>query len=176
MYLSAGVASIPPSNERRLIMKHTISRVATMLLLGVTVFGVAPGTADAQAKPALVRNVDEGALQPIQFNLFPHSSSSGQNAVYFNVPAGKRLVIEYYSAQAQDLSGGASGMTIGTTANGNFVSYIVYVNKADTNAVNQTTRIYADPGTVVQAFAFNGGGATSCGATINISGYLVNFP
>jgi len=152
------------------------SHVATMLLLGVSVFGVAPGTAHAQAKPALVRNVDEGALQPVQFNLLPHSSVSGQNAAYFNVPAGKRLIIEYYSAQAQDLSGGASGLTLGTTANGNFGSYIVYVNKNDTNAVNQTTKIYADPGTVVQAYVFNGGGATSCAALINISGYLVDLP
>jgi len=157
-------------------MKCETSRVAITLLLCVTAFGVAPATAYAQVKPALVRNVDEGALQPIQFNLLPHSSVSGQNAVYFQVPAGKRLVIEYYSAQAQDLSGGASALTIGTTVNGNSVSYIVYVNKADTNAVNQTTKIYADPGTFVQAFAFNGGGATSCGATINMSGYLVNVP
>ena len=155
-------------------MKYTILRVATMLLLGVTVFGVAPCTAFAQAKPALVRNVDEGALQPIQFNLLPHSSIGNSNAVYFQVPAGKRLVIEYYSAQAQDLSGGAAAMTLSTTSNGNSASYIVYVNKNDTNAVNQTTRIYADPGSFVQAFAFNSG--TTCGGSITLSGYLVNFP
>ena len=156
-------------------MKNSFSSIAAVLL-SVTVSFVAPGTAFGQAKPALVRSVDEAALQPIQFNLFPHSSTNGQNAVYFNVPPGKRLVIEYYSAQAQDLSGGAAGLTIGTTANGNFVSYIVYVNKTDTNAVNQITRIYADPGTVVQAFAFNAGGASSCGATINFSGHLVDVP
>jgi hypothetical protein len=155
-------------------MTHTISRVAAMLLLGITVFGVASGTANAQAKPALVRNVDEAALQPIQFNLLPHSLVSNQNAVYFQVPAGQRLVIEYYSAQAQDLSGGAAGMTLSTLSNGNSVGYIVYVNKNDTNAVNQTTRIYADPGSFVQAFAFNSG--ATCGGSINISGYLVNIP
>jgi hypothetical protein len=155
-------------------MKHTISRVAATLLLGITIFGVASGTANAQAKPALVRNVDEGALQPIQFSLLPHSSTSNTNAVYYQVPAGQRLVIEYYSAQAQDLSGGAAAMTLGITSNGNFVSYIVYVNKNDTNAVNQTTRIYADPGSSVQAFAFNSG--PTCGGLINVSGYLVNVP
>ncbi len=155
-------------------MTYTISRVAAMLLLGVTVFGMAPGMANAQAKPALVRNVDEGALQPFQINLFPYSTSSNTKAVYYQVPAGQRLVIEYYSGQAQDLSGGAAGMTLSTTVGGNTVSYIVYVNKNDTNAVNQTTRIYADPGTFVQAFAFNSG--ATCGATLSLSGYLVNIP
>ena len=155
-------------------MKVKIAHVATMLLISVAVFGVATGTANAQSKPALVRNVDEGALQPVQFNLLPHSSSSNTNAVYYQVPAGQRLVIEYYSAQAQDLSGGGAAMTLGTTSNGNFASYIVYVNKNDTNAVNQTTKIYADPGSVVQAFAFNSG--STCGGLITVSGYLVNIP
>ena len=155
-------------------MKYRISRVATMFLIGTIVFGVSVDTANAQSKPALVRNVDEGALQPIQFNLLPHSTSTNQNALYYQVPAGQRLVIEYYSAQAQDLSGGAAGMTLSTVSNGNSVSYIVYVNKNDTNAVNQTTRIYADPGSYVQVFVFNNG--ATCAGSINISGYLVNIP
>jgi hypothetical protein len=157
-----------------MIMAHKTLRVAAMLLLATTVLGAAPENANAQAKPALVRNVDEGALQPIQFNLLPGSLTSNQNAAYYQVPAGQRLVIEYYSAQAQDLSGGAAAMTLSTVSNGASVSYIVYVNKNDTNAVNQTTRIYADPGSFVQAFAFNNG--TTCGGLIIISGYLVNIP
>jgi hypothetical protein len=155
-------------------MKFNTSRIATAFLIGITILGTVPSAADAQSKPALVRNVDEGALQPIQFNLFPNSTTSNQNAAYFQVPAGQRLVIEYYSAQAQDLSGGAAGMSLGTTSNGNFASFIVYVNKNDTNAVNQTTRIYADPGSFVQAFAFNNG--TRCAGSISVSGYLVNIP
>jgi hypothetical protein len=155
-------------------MTLTISRIVAALFLGIGILGMTSESANAQAKPALVRNVDEGALQPVQFNLLPSSLVSNQNAVYYQVPAGQRLVIEYYSAQAQDLSGGAAGMTLSTISNGASVAYIVYVNKNDTNAVNQTTRIYADPGSFVQAFAFNNG--TSCAGSINISGYLVNIP
>ena len=155
-------------------MKFNTSRIATAFLIGITILGTVPSAADAQSKPALVRNVDEGALQPVQFNLLPHSSSSNTNAVYYQVPAGQRLVIEYYSAQAQDLSGGAAAMTLGTTSNGSFASYIIYVNKNDTNAINQMTKIYADPGSVVQAFAFNSG--STCGGLITVSGYLVNIP
>lgn len=155
-------------------MIYLIVRTAAIFLIGTAALGAVPSSAKAQSKPALVRNVDEGALQPIQFSLLPHSSTSSQNAVYYQVPAGQRLVIEYYSAQAQDLSGGAAAMTLSTVSNGNNASYIVYVNKNDTNAVNQTTKIYADPGSFVQAFAFNNG--TTCAGLITVSGYLVNIP
>jgi hypothetical protein len=128
------------------------------------------------SNPVATTDVNNPVLQPFQTNLFPHSSTSNEATDSFAVPSGKRLVIEYYSAQAQDLSGGASGMTLLTTAGGNSVAYIIYVNANTTNAVNQTTRIYADPGTIVQAFAFNAGSGHTCGATINISGYLVNVP
>jgi hypothetical protein len=158
-------------------MMYSISRVVAMLLLGATVLGMASGTANAQAKPALVRSVDEPARQPFQTNLLPNSSTSNSNAVYYQVPAGKRLVIEYISAQAQDLSGtGGASLTLGTTAGGNFVSYFVFIGATDNRAYNQATRIYADPGTYVQAFVFNGSGTTHCGSSLNISGYLVDVP
>lgn len=44
-------------------MKRTISCITTVLLLCVAVLEAAPGTAYAQAKPALVRSVDEGGRQ-----------------------------------------------------------------------------------------------------------------
>jgi hypothetical protein len=130
--------------------------------------------ANPSTTPALTRDVDNGALQPVQFSLVPSSLTSGQAAAYYQVPAGKRLVIEYYSAQAQDLTGGAVGLTLATSVSGVFTSYIVFVNANTTNQVNQTTRIYADPGTTVQAFVFNAGGAKECGSVISVSGYLVN--
>jgi hypothetical protein len=126
--------------------------------------------------PALTENVNDGVLQPVQFYLAPNSQTSGQASAYWPVPAGKRLVIEYYSAQAQDLTGGAVLMTLTTSVGGSSVPFIVFVNATAGNQVNQTTRIYADPGTQVQAFEANGGGATHCGGLISISGYLVNLP
>jgi len=157
-------------------MHFSISRVIAMMCLGFAIFGAAPGVANAvTVQPALVRDVDEGALQPFQVSVLAASNSSGQQAAYFSVPAGKRLVIEYYSAQAQDLQGGNGvGMTLGTSAGGVFAAYIVYVNATTTNQVTQTTRIYADPGTQVQVFVFGPG--THCGGLITISGYLVNLP
>jgi hypothetical protein len=125
--------------------------------------------------PVPTTNANEPALQPFQATLFPHSSTSNEATDIFTVPAGKRLVIEYYSGQAQDTSGGAAGMVLTTTAGGTFVQYLVYTNSNTTNAVNQLVRIYADPGSTVQAFAFNAN-ATSCGGFVTVSGHLVNVP
>lgn len=125
--------------------------------------------------PVATRDVSDPALQPFQATLFPHSATSSQATDSFTVPQGKRLVIEYYSSQAQDLSGPA-GLVLTTTAGGNFVEYIVYVNGSTSNQVNQTARIYADPGSTVQAFAFNAGAATSCAGLLTVSGHLVNVP
>lgn len=125
--------------------------------------------------PVPTTDVNEAALQPFQATLFPHSSTTNEATDTFTVPAGKRLVIEYYSSQPQDLSGGAAGMVLTTTAGGTFVQYIVYVNANTTNQVNQTTRIYADPGTTVEAFAFNAN-ANSCAGFVSVSGHLVNVP
>lgn len=127
------------------------------------------------ANPVPTTNINEAAFQPFQATLFPHSSSSNEAADSFTVPAGKRLVIEYYSSQAQDLSGAAAGMVLTTTAGGNFAQYIVYVNATTTDQVDQITRIYADPGSTVTAFAFNVN-ANSVAGFITISGHLVNVP
>ena len=125
--------------------------------------------------PVPTTDVNEPALQPFQATLFPHSSTSNQATDTVTVPTGKRLVIEYYSSQAQDLTGGAAGMVLTTTAGGNLVQYIVYVNANNTNQVNQTARIYADPGSTVEAFAFNANSSSTAGF-VTVSGHLVNLP
>lgn len=131
--------------------------------------------ANPTSSPVPTADVNEPALQPFQATLFPHSPNSNEATDTFAVPAGKRLVIEYYSSQPQDLSGGAAGMVLTTTAGGTFVQYIVYVNANTTNQVNQITRIYADPGSTVEAFAFNAN-ANSCAGFVTVSGHLVNLP
>ena len=157
-------------------MMYTISRGAITAMLCIAAVAATTGIANAQAKPALVRNVDEDALQPFQANLFPHSSGLNTATDSFVVPAGKRLVIEYTSGQPQDLSGGYAGMTLSTTAGGSTVAYIVYVSATNTNQVNQLVKIYADPGSTVQAFSFNNPPASSTAGTLNISGHLINYP
>jgi len=156
-------------------MRISISRFIAVLCFSVVTFGAVSGIANAvTVQPALVRDVDEGALQPFQLSMVVGSITSGTQAAYIPVPAGKRMVIDYYSAQAQDWTGGAALMTIGTTVGGVFVSYIVYVNANTSNQVTQATKIYADPGTQVQIFVATNAG--SCGGLISISGHYVNIP
>jgi hypothetical protein len=67
-------------------------------------------------------------------------------------------------------------MVLTTTAGGTFAQYIIYVNANTTNQVNQTARIYADPGSTVEAFAFNSAPASSCAGFVTVSGHLVDLP
>jgi len=166
-------------------LRNTLLAAFGLVVLNTVVVLYTTRTTHAAGGPVVVQvtgtasteDVNNPAIQPVQFSLLPSSTSSNTNAVYFQVPTGKRLVIDYISSQAQDLGGGAAAMTLGTTVNGQFVSYIVYVNKADTNAVNTPVSITADPGSFVQAFAFNAAHTpASCGGLISISGHYVNVP
>ncbi len=65
-------------------------------------------------------DVNFAAQRPVQFNLFPASSTSATATAYYTMPASKRLVIEYISGQAQDV-GSAASLTLGTQV-GNRVS------------------------------------------------------
>jgi len=103
--------------------------------------------------PVPTTNANEPALQPFQVTLSPHSSTTNNATDYFTVPAGKRLVIEYYNAfPASDLAGATEFMSLQTTAGGVTATYRVF-NVTTFTAANQTVRIYADPGTTVTAFS-----------------------
>jgi hypothetical protein len=170
--------TISPSGRRAAQYLAVICSLTAMsMALPAWALGSTPVTVvNPTTSPVPTTDIANPALQPFQTNLLPNSTTSNQCVANFTVPAGKRLVIEYYSSQAQDTSGGGAGLTLSTTAGGNEVAYLVYTNSNTTNVVNQVTRIYADPGTIVQAFAFNPGTGHSCAASINISGYLVNVP
>jgi hypothetical protein len=125
-------------------------------------------------KPVPERDFDNPARQPFQYTLSPSSGSSSSASDTYQVPAGKRLVIEYYSAQlTQYPSGGYAYMYLTTTVNGQLAYYKVIPPQATTVPTNQMTRIYADPGSTVAALVTQSSG-TSCGGTLILSGYFVN--
>ena len=72
------------------------------------------------------------------------------------------------AAKLVDLARWCAGLRVG--------EIFVYVSVTNNNQVNQQVRIYADPGSTVQAFSFNNPPATSTAGTLNISGHLVNYP
>ena len=125
-------------------------------------------------KPVPERDFDNPARQPFQYTLSPSSGSSSTATDCYQVPAGKRLVIEYYSAQlTQYPSGGYAYMYLATTANGQLAYYKVIPPSSTTVPLNQLTRIYADPGSTVAAQVVQSSG-TSSGGTVILSGYFVN--
>jgi hypothetical protein len=112
----------------------------------------------------------------VQIELSPSSATSNSAQASYVVPAGKRLVIEYYSAQlTQYPSGGYGYLYLITTVGGNQAYYKAVPPVGSTVPVNQLTRIYADPGTQVLASVGQSSG-TSCGGDIILSGHLVNVP
>ena len=171
-------------------LRNTLLAAFGLVVLNTVVVLYSTRTTHAAGGPVAVQvtgtastaDVNNSDLQPVQFYLAPHSVTSNQNSQSFPVPAGKRLVIDYYSAQAQDLSGGAVLLTLTatagpvTTSNTGYVNHIIFVDKDDNNAVSGPVKIYADPGTSVQASVANASPATSCGSLIYISGHYVNVP
>jgi hypothetical protein len=123
--------------------------------------------ASALTNPVFVRDVND-AVQPFQ----THGP--------FNVPAGKRLVIEDLSATAHGVGVTGGSFNVGTRVGGNFefhsfpASFFVGFNGQGNLVAHEQVRLYADPGSIVAVGAeTNVGGYTF---EITFSGYYVNVP
>jgi len=149
----------------------TTSRPASSTV-GYSLVQVTNGSASAIP----VRDLNTGAQQPIQFALLPHSSTSKTATFTYTVPNNKRLVIEYYSAALNQYPvGGYAYVTLETSIGISTNYWTVVPNSATVVSFNQMTRMYADPGTdVIAQVSANTG--TSCSATVNIAGYLIDYP
>ena len=144
--------------------------------------------------PLPVRDVDNPARQPFQANIIDIPIGL-PNPVFFTVPAGKRLVIEYVSADIEadnTQCPNAPRYELTTTAGGVTLDHFFYTKDAgtlgtsvndDTKAfgLSQQTRIYADPNTQVR-LDIRTGTFPTCGFHLNegsgirVSGYLVDVP
>lgn len=145
--------------------------------------------ANDTANPVPLRDVDNPASQPFAFNGFSFWSVNSQTTgVSFTVPAGKRLVIEQVSAQANVTSIAPTKQVtlyVSATAGGTVAAY--YFTGTDVGefagtgrdwvVASSQTRSYADAGTTVSITAFRSY-TDNYSDTINfyLSGYLVNVP
>jgi hypothetical protein len=127
---------------------------------------------NTSANPVPNRDQDNPAQQPFQFLAQPDTRGTGQNQVEtdFNVPAGKRLVIEYVSA---GIAAGTGRVTVETIAGGNLAAwyFLSQASPPSTRGFFPTT-IYADPGTPVRIFV----DGTNTQADVELSGHFVNIP
>jgi hypothetical protein len=142
--------------------------------------------------PLPVRDVDNPARQPFQASIIEPPLGT-PNPVFFTVPAGKRLVIEYVSAEALALDPDCvtpPRFALTTTAGGTPLAHFFYPensgtisfsgNTAKVYGLSRQTRIYADPLTQVKLNVRTDAlplcSYNSAGRDLHISGYLVNVP
>jgi len=112
--------------------------------------------------------------QAIQFLKQPdtYGTNSSEAEEDIQVPANKRLVIEYISAE---VGTGYGSVTVETVSGGNLAAY--YLIERTTSHTHQffPTRIYADPGTPVRVIVDSVDGKRVY-ADVEISGYYGNVP
>jgi hypothetical protein len=142
----------------------------------------------AQTRPALVRDVDNGALQPLR-TLINVSLAANETFKTVNgpvVPAGKRLVVENVSVWI--LTQGTDSATgIWLTAPTASPPTYALMDPASTErknvggtdfvtAYNRVVKLYFDPGETVQAQVFFLGTSGIKIANLYLNGYYVNLP
>ncbi len=136
--------------------------VATTFGIGATLGRVLPRPAGAQGQV-------QGAETPVAFTVCTDPTRCPSE---FNVPADKRLVIEYVSARLTTPLGQASAIGFHTTTNGiGAISYIPTEEGAGERIVGRRVWLTADPGSTVR---YQSAGAAS--GDMVLSGYLVDVP
>jgi hypothetical protein len=135
--------------------------------------------------PVPVREVENPAYDPIQVGLQEADPGVIPN---FTVPAGKRLVIEYVSAQVSQANCDFVRYSLTTTVQGVSLEHLFFlqvvglsVSSTKMFGLSQQTRIYADPNTevILKRRIDSTTGGCGFGVTLpqfRISGYLVNTP
>jgi hypothetical protein len=122
-------------------------------------------------KAALVRNVDNAAFQPVFFSASLNYPSSAQLYV---VPAGKRLVIEFFSAEIFAAPPLRFALAVGDPATPGISNMIHFIPPpAQGIAIAQPMRMYVDAGQSVTVFV-SSTVAGSC--AVSVTGHLVNLP
>jgi hypothetical protein len=140
----------------------------------------------AQAKPALIRDIDEPGRNPYQKSIsLVQGPAAGCTTlacffVFDTVPAGKRLVITYVSAGWGLASGGtgASAIMYLDGTNSGPIPFLVAPVNVGLNfyVLGGPVTFYAEPGytpTVVVGGQFLNPGIT---ATAHLTGYFVSLP
>lgn len=140
-----------------------------------------------------VKDQDHGARQPVYLHAsvdfydgsyYPHFTPSSN---MYTVPANKRLVLEYFTADIPAMVGQRVRVSLQTTTAGNSIA-LYYMpletpvafdpfNIQATSIASRVIRIYCDPGSSVHlSVSRSTNGGVSTPGDITISGYLVDLP
>ena len=165
-------------NQRKTFVWAAVGLAA----LSVAVGGFTAKPLFAQIRAALVQNRDEPARQPFTLQV-----TNGLPAATWQVPPGKRYVIEQYSMRCSvdSANGGALGDV--SVSVGNLIEAHAFApHSIDLNGAGQilwvasaTTRLYADPADLITlrgSVNFNASGAVPHGCLGSVSGYAIDLP
>jgi hypothetical protein len=164
--------------------KMTRLRINLLLVLALAFAALAlnPAPGEAAKTPKSVRDADNPARQPFnqQFTISLQDGEYGKASDSFQVPAGKRLVIEFVSVSVQLPTGQGPGASF-AGIDIPLVKGLYSVFSTDFFTGNQLMRLYIEPGASIAGSLFrsaNGSYATSGAAacSIAVSGYYVNLP
>ena len=131
-----------------------------------------------------VQDVDHPARQPVQAHAICPDDGFRCPLDLYEVPAGKRLVIEYVSFRALIPVGQVAELEISTVVSGQTGLYLLPMTQPSVNtsggiprtSVAQQVRLYADPGTKVRFEGMRNSDTGPQAYFYSFSGYLVNVP
>ena len=169
-------------------MKKVASIFCIAVILGIVLpaltFAAVPvKVVNDDSEPMPIFDVDKPSIQYFQqeldFNFDPTKTGGGSS---FVVPEGKRLVIEFVSANIYLEQGKAVDFSIAASVNGVIAHHRLLLNELwpvgiypITYNVSQNMRIYADPLAEVLVYVNNTDGGNGS-VYVSISGYLVDLP
>jgi hypothetical protein len=131
--------------------------------------------------PVLVKDVDNPARQPFTFHEVRTYNFGEPQTFSFQVPTGKRLVIEQVSVL---ISGGVTNLRVvvstifpaGQSNSFHFLgTQVIQPDNAEFIASSQM-RCYADEGTTALIALYRYFTGLSAGAEVTVSGYLIDLP
>ena len=176
---SVSVASLPPVsfNGTQSVNVASMPSVNVATMPGITI-------ANTPGSPAITRSADEHARQPFQREVYPFiNDGSYYDVQTFQVPQGKRLVIEHVSASAGMPQGQFPNVVVGTISNGSYLSSYALMTKmgtvgsvpaSDAYIGNAQVLAYADPESFVTIYLQRPYYADTASGNVGVSGYLID--
>jgi|SRR5579871_3105815 len=160
----------------------TVSGVLPVSQSGPWNVGLTGGTGvrinNAASDPVQVREVND-AMQPFQATASCSSTVSHCDLTLYNVPAGKRAVIEYFSGEGTVGQGQVAWSSLTTriagTPDTEHHAPLTAPALGFIASWGQQVRMYSDPGSSVGAAAL-ASGPGPVNFSFSISGYLVDVP
>ena len=139
----------------------------------------------AQIKASLVKDADNPARQPISLRAIVNVSAGAENGYargIYQVPAGKRLTIDYIALN-NTTPNGETALSVFVASNAS-IAYAEVTTSAPLanlpqfhySTASQQVHMFANPGDLVDVGLSTNGGSGASFTSVVLNGYLVDLP